>query len=231
MTSIRQLLRLGAAGLLLDSNVFTERRTAEHGVREGFQLVLLIGLLIGLAGSIGAALQTLASPNPSELVAVLRNGLSTIALSDYLLTAIPGSRAALDAALTSFEQLLIATAWWNLLSGLLMPLLLVLFWLANGALTHGVARSLGGEATLRQTLACTAPALGSQLLAVVQIVPFAQVAGSWLLGAIAWYLALRAAHQLPAWQAFWAALSAPLLLLLLLSGACCFLLIAGLFVN
>jgi len=93
------------------------------------------------------------------------------------------------------------------------PLWLAASWLAFGFLGYLFARVLGGQASLDQTLGCTALAVAPQLLGLARILPYVEIGGAitiWTL--ICNYLALRNAHRLGSARAFWATLL-PLVLL------------------
>ncbi|MCG8346478.1 MAG: hypothetical protein MI924_01695 [Chloroflexales bacterium] len=66
-------------------------------------------------------------------------------------------------------------------------------------------------------------ATGVNILAIIQIVPFAQpsLLAIPLFSLIANYVALREAHQLAPWPAFWATFSGPLLVGLLFACGWC----------
>jgi hypothetical protein len=101
------------------------------------------------------------------------------------------------------------------------PLIMLVSWLLFGAIAHLTARALGGRAIFSQTLACTALAAGVNILGIVQVVPFAQVAGTAIFGLVASYVAIREAHELPPWRAFWATMLGPALLVIILIGFAC----------
>jgi len=222
-----EYLRLGLGGLLLQQEVFRQQREASNGLQRGFVLVLLVGLLVGVASMIGAITQMLVSPDGEVVVETVHDGLTGMPWYQNLASSSPDGSFE-----QQFEQIfdqvtqivtLLDTSGVTdgLVSLFLSPIALLIIWLVAGLLAHLIARMLGGSGTLPQTLGCMALASGANLLAVVKIVPFAQVSGATLLALIASYLAVREAHALSPRRAFWAIAAAPLLLLVVaVSGSC-----------
>ncbi|WP_298820905.1 Yip1 family protein [Chloroflexus sp.] len=214
MESLSYLFRLGSAGLFLDINTFRAQRDNPHALREGFLLVLLIGVVVGIASFIGNFLATLATPDPENLLAIIQREIEQTPFVTELRELNPAfSLDPLFAQITAFARSL---QWNGLIGAVTTPIVYLLSWLIYGVIAHLAARSFGGEGTFAQTLGCTALASGANLLALVQIVPFAQVSGATLLGLIGCYMGLRVAHNLSGWRAFWAALLGPILLGVLL---------------
>ncbi len=221
MQSIVEYMRLGIDGLFLKTETYRYQREASDGLRRGFILVVLIGLLVGLAALIGQTIEVLATPDSADVVRTLYDGIVQMPLYQDLVVRVPDFEATFQ---TSFEQTARVMQWLNgggivggLIGVFLTPLAYVTGWLLAGMIGHTVARMLGGTATLSQTLSCTAIAAGVGLLNLVLWVPFAQVSGVLLLGLIAQYIAIREAHRLSPWRAFWATITGPLLLVFILA--------------
>jgi hypothetical protein len=225
MQSVLSLFRLGLGGILLEPQAFRAQRDAPNGLRRGFLLVLLVGLLVGLAALIGNLGEYLAQPSPTAVAQTIADGLRAMPWFAKVAAANPEFPAQFDRSLgQAFQSLSLLNGGGlagSLAGVIAAPLLLVLGWLIYGLLCHLMARALGGKASLGQTLACVAVASGVNLLGAVQIIPFAQVSGTTLLGLAASYVAIREAHGLPPWRAFWAAVIGPILLMLLLAGLFC----------
>jgi hypothetical protein len=231
MQAIRDYLRLGMGGLFLDLQVYREQRDAPDGMKRGFVLVVLIGVIVGLATMIGQIFQSLVVPNPNQLAQTVYQGLTDLPLYDLALANDPGFaedfQQGFDQTFPLIQQLLGENA--SLLSGVtgfvVTPFLFTLGWLIFGTFAHLIARLLGGQGALGQTLGCTALATGVNLLAIIQVVPFARpsLLAIPLFSLIANYVALREAHQLAPWLAFWATFAGPLLVgLLFACGWCVF---------
>lgn len=225
MQSVRDLVRLGLGGLFLETAVYREQRNAEDRLRRGFLLVALIGLLVGFATMIGQIGATLLTPNFDTAVRILYDGLVAMPWYEQVRRVDPAFPGQFQQSFDQTVQALRFLSGGGILGGVIgfvvTPFFYLLIWLLFGFLAHLMARLLGGSGTLTQTLGCTALASSANLLGLVQIVPFAQVAGTTLLGLIAGYVAIREAHQLAPWRAFWATLLGPLLLVLLFTCALC----------
>ncbi|MEJ5346090.1 MAG: Yip1 family protein [Chloroflexus sp.] len=219
MESLAHFVRLSTAGLLLDVNTFRAQRDNPYALREGFLVVIVVGVIVGIASLIGSILSRMATPDPTAVIEVLQRYSERIPLFSGLQEVDPdfSFEPIFDLLTGVFSTL----QWSSLIGAIATPLVYVLGWLIYGTVAHLAARSLGGDGTFAQTLGCTALASGANLLAAVQIIPFATVAGTTLLGLIGCYLGLRAAHNLPAWRAFWATLIGPILLILILLVVSC----------
>ncbi len=214
MESLTYLFRLSTAGLFLDTDTFRSQRDNPAALRDGFFVVLLVGITVGAASLIGSFLTLLSRPDPQTILAIVQSGLERTPFVAELRRSNPTFD--LNPIFAQLTQIAGFLQWSSLINAVVTPFLYLLGWLIYGVVAHLAARSLGGEGSLAQTLGCTALASGANWLAVVQIVPFAQVAGTTILGLIGCYLGLRAAHNLPAWRAFWAALIGPMVLVVLL---------------
>lgn len=222
MESLSTIFRLGLGGLLLDAQAFRAQREAPDGLRRGFALVALVGLLVGAAAWVGDIGEYLTTPDAATFTETLYAGLTGLPLFKELVAASPELGAAFDQALAQPQPGLLApTPLAGALGLLTRPLLAIIGWLLAGAIIHIAARAFGGAATFGQTLACTALASGANLLALVQVVPYAQVAATWILGLLATYVAVREAHALPPTRAFWAVALGPLLLGIVGGGLLC----------
>lgn len=223
MESLATIFRLGLGGLLLDPQAFQAQRTAPDGLRRGFALVALVGLLVGLAGWLGDIGEYLTSPNPDQLRTTLYEGLTGLPIYQQLVATTPELAVSVDQAFAQQQGALFGSTPLAGAVGLLTtPLFALLGWLIFGTIAHIAARAFGGEGSFGQTLACTALASGANLLALVQVVPYAQVAATTILGLIISYIAVREAHRLQPWRAFWAVGVAPLLIGVVVAGlACC----------
>lgn len=222
MESLSTILRLGLGGLLLDPPAFQAQRDAPDGLRRGFALVALVGLLVGAAAWVGDIGEYLTTPDPAAFSETLYSGITGLPLYRQLAEQSPELSAAFDQAFAQPQAGLLGPAPLAGALGLVAtPLFYLLGWALFGSIVHIAARAFGGAATYRQTLACTALASGANLLALVQVVPYAQVAATTILGLIATYIAVREAHGLQPWRAFWAVSLGPLLLAVVGGGLLC----------
>jgi len=186
----------------------------ERPFGDGARLLLALGAALGLASAGGAILTWAASPDLADVQRVLGRELRGLPLVQRLQPGAPWL-----AAPGGGEWLWLAGRWGRpapllaLLRLVVVPLALLLGWLGFGLVAHAVACVLGGRGRLGSTLGCLALAEAPRILLLVPLLPPLGLAG---LGVWAWVLAarfqaLRAAHGLDGWRAFWAALLAALL--------------------
>lgn len=222
MESLSTIFRLGLGGLLLDPQAFQAQRDRPDGLRRGFALVALVGLLVGVAAWLGDIGEYLTTPDPTVFAETFYSGITGLPIYRQLIATAPELSAAFDQAFAQPQPGLFgATPLAGALGLITTPLLYLLGWLLFGAIAHIAARAFGGAASFGQTLACTALASGANLLALVQVIPYAQVAATTILGLIATYVAVREAHGLQPWRAFWAVTLGPLLLAVVGGGLLC----------
>jgi hypothetical protein len=232
MQSVLSLFRLALDGLLLNPLAYRDQRDSPDGLRRGFALVTMIGLIVGVAALIGDLGEYVSQPSVAAVMQATYDGTHALPLFQQLSEANPAFPAKFDQIFNQLSQVLQAAIGGGLIRSLssviTTPLLMLFSWLFFGAIAHLMARTLGGRATFSQTLACTALAAGVNILGVVQVIPFAQVAGTTLLGLVASYVAIREAHGLPPWRAFWATTLGPALLALILIALSCVVLVLAL---
>lgn len=192
------------------------RMKADHNpFVEGLFILALLGVALGLLGIVGASLQWASSPS---LAAVRDVIWTTLQQMPWFTAQSPQSQTAFastwDSVWKAIQPLLPTPA--NSLLGLVTkPLGLIALWLVYGVLAHAAARALRGTGTLNQTLGVTALAAAPQLLNVVTVLPFVQVAGLGVWSLLCSYMALRIVHELN-WQRSAVAAAAPALLLIIL---------------
>lgn len=227
---IAEYVRLGFRGFLLDQEAYRQQRESSNRFKEGFILVLLIGLLVGLATMIGEIGATLTSPDFEQIISTLYDGLTNMPWYINLTRTVPGFadkfRQNFDNVVSVFRFMEgggIVGAISNLIT---IPLSFLLTWVIYGVVAHIVARMVGGTGTLTQTLGCTALAAGANVLSLIKVIPYAEVSGVLLMTLLANYLALRIAHELTPRRAFWATIAAPLLLVVFAGIGGCVLFIA-----
>ncbi|MBX0328553.1 YIP1 family protein [Oscillochloris sp. ZM17-4] len=225
MQSVLSLFRLGLDGLLLNPEAYRDQRDAPDGLRRGFVLVTIIGLLVGFAAMVGNLGEYASQPSSEAIAQTIHDGLRAMPWFGQLSELDSQFPAQFDTIFAQITQIIQATSGGGLIGSLTgvitTPLLMLVGWLIFGSVAHLMARALGGRAAFSQTLACTALAAGVNILGIVQVIPFAQVAGTTLLGLVASYVAVREAHALPPWSAFWATMLGPAILLLILIGLAC----------
>jgi hypothetical protein len=206
LSSAAELLRLVPRALLFDGDVYRAMKARPRAVCDGASLLLLLGLGLGVAAAAGAIVAWGAAPEPEARARLLVQGLARLPVVARLG---PAAAPWLDR---------LAAAWAGTGSPALrrlltVPLALLAGWLGYGLVAQRAACRLGGRGGLGETLACTALAEAPRALLLLPILP---PLGAAALGIEAWVLAarfqaLRAAHSLDGWRAFWAALASGLL--------------------
>ncbi len=225
MQSVLSLFRLGIEGLLLNPLAYRDQRDSPDGLRRGFALVAIIGLLVGIATLIGDLGEYMAQPSATVVATTIHDGLYAMPWFAQVSSLDAHFPAQFDRIFAQVTQVVYAMNGGGLIGSLVgvitTPLMMVVSWLFFGTIAHLMARFLGGQATFHQTLASTALANSVYFLSIIQIVPFAQVAGTLLLGLVAGYMAIREAHGLPPWRTFWATLLGPVILALIVIALAC----------
>ena len=221
MQQISRFAGLVTRALFLHTDAYEEMREARNPFVEGLFIIVIIGVIIGVAGVVGNTLEWASSPDGAALQDILYDGLTSMPWYQML-------EQEVGAEFTEQFQ------WqWNLnsqiarwaaptplssLAGVVTtPLWLIIGWLIYGLLAHLFARLLGGEASLSQTLGCTALAVTPQVLNLAGLLPSVAMGGvvaTWTL--ICRYVALKQAHRLTWGRAFWATVLPRLALWLLL---------------
>ncbi len=221
MQQIPRFARLMAQGLFLRTDAYEEMREARNPFVEGLFIIVIVGVFIGLAGIVGNTLEWASSPDGAALQDILYDGLTNMPWYQMMEQEVGrefteqfqwqwnlNSQIARWAAPTPLSSL----------AGVVTtPLWLIIGWLIYGLLAHLFARLLGGEASLGQTLGCTALAVTPQVLNLAGLLPSVAMGGvvaTWTL--ICRYVALKQAHRLTWGRAFWATVLPRLALWLLL---------------
>ena len=209
---------LGKA-LVFEAEPFTTMVDDDNPWVEGLFMVVLMGILVGLAHIFRILLTTAIMPNPDALLAALVQ-LGDSVVKTFGLDA--GSAAAMstwvqDAVPIGTRIFGITWTWQDLGWLVLSPFLLVLQWLIYGLITHGLAKGLGGEGTLTQTLGAVALMTAPQVFVLFTFVPFAGVSGLllWVWATLIVYRAIEVAHGLSWRKAAGVALAGPAVIILL----------------
>ena len=222
MPSIPALAELVPRALFFHGDAYLEMSSRPRAARDGAHLLLVLGLALGVAGAVQGIIGWAASPDVVGICRVLARGLAAVPAIRRLEASAPllgalrglGMQAPAVAGSAGPEWLRLAVRWLSptplvALGRLALdPVGLILGWLGYGLLAHLVARGLGGRGRLGPTLGCTALAEAPCLLLLWPLLPPLGLAGAgiWAWRLAARYQALRTAHRLDAWQAFWAAL-------------------------
>lgn len=209
MQHVSRFAGLVAGALFLRTDAYEDMRGARSPFLTGLIIIVVVGVIIAIAALVGTALEWASSPNLADIQEIVYDGIIQMPWYQETLRQAPGY----DEIFQQWYEL-----GWTLgrtfgdaspgsaLGGLVLtPLSLVIGWLVYGLLAHLFARLLKGEATLSQTLGCTALAVAPQLLKLAELVPYVAVGGvvgTWVL--ICRYAALKQAHRFTWGRAFWA---------------------------
>jgi hypothetical protein len=206
--------------LFLRTDTYEDMREARSPILEGLIIIVLVAVIVALAALVGTALEWASTPNLSDIQEIVYDGITQMPWYEQTLEMVPDYdktfRQWYDFGWTMGRAFGDASPGSALGGVVLTPLSLVIVWLVYGLLAHLFAKLLKGEATLSQTLGCTALAVAPQVLKLTELVPFVAVGGvvgTWTL--ICRYVALKQAHRFTWGRAFWAT-TLPMLALLLL---------------
>lgn len=224
MQDLLATLRLCPRALLLQDEAYAAMREISSPFIKGLILILVAGVVVSLVGIVGEMLEWATTPNLEAIKDVVLQELQQM---DWYGEASEGSpnfeptfRRQYEIGRRIFPYLFRAPNPIGAAIGVIMiPLWLGVSWLIFGLLGYLFARLVGGQASLGQTLGCTALAVTPQLLGLIRILPYVEIGGVitiWTL--ICNYLALKNAHRLSSERAFWAMLL-PFILLALLALA------------
>jgi hypothetical protein len=210
--------------LVLEAQAFENLADDDEPWVEGFFLIVVLGVAVGLARWFGGLLLTSSLPPSIGVIEALVNGWQQWNVRMALSVDPVASEGALRQTWTIFTLLIgYGGGWARLLSLVIMPLAFVVQWLLAGLLVYLAARSLGGTGSLNQTLGATALMVAPNVLLLLQAIPFVSVSGLLLAvwSLLILYRATEITHNLAWSRALWAAITPYLalaLLLLLLAG-------------
>jgi hypothetical protein len=209
------LFQTAWGAFLLREEVYAGMRDDAQRLKRALILIVVVGLLVGVAGGLGRLAEWAFSPPLDRIQAVVLSHLQAMPWYAEI------SRN--PQALGTFQQMYnlgwqIAKALAPNPSALLgiitTPLSFLIVWLIYGLAVYVSARILGGQGGVEQTFACTALAVAPQLLNVITVLPFATAAGVSTWALVCNFHAIRTAHGLTGWRALVATLL-PLVLLIL----------------
>ena len=214
MQAISQSMRLLWDALFLQPEPYATLRDDKRPFMRGLTILLILGLLLGLVGVIGATLEWASSPNLADLQATVEAELQNMPWWSDM--------AQVPEAMEAFQQVwdtiwrfvgFFAPSPATSLAGIITkPLTLILGWLVWGVVAHLLARLFGGDGNLGQTLGATALGAAPQLLTIATALPFVAVAGLGVWSLLCNYVALRTVHNLSWGRAAWAAFLPPVIL-------------------
>jgi len=198
---MKAMIRLAWEALFLSEEPYAEVRDGSNPALYGLKFIVLVTLAVALVGLVGTALEWATTPNMPDIQRVVWEGIREMPWYQELQSD-PDSaemlRRQYEMGWRIFPRVFGAPdIAWAALRIILLPLGLVLTWFLYGLVAHLVARLLGGQGGLGQTLGCTALALAPQLLNLATFFPYVivgGVVGTWTL--LCRYLSLKTCHRL-----------------------------------
>jgi hypothetical protein len=198
---MNKLVRPVVEAFFLGEQAYAEMRQEPRSALKGLTIIALVGVVVALVGLIGTTLEWATTPKMSAVKATVLEGIQDM---DWYreLRSDPEFRRQFeqwyDRGWQVFPRLFdapdLGTAALRIIT---LPLGLIVVWALYGLVAHLVARMLGGEGDLGQTLGCTALAVAPQILNIATFFPFlivGGVVGTWTL--LCRYVALKTCHRM-----------------------------------
>ena len=189
--------RLIGQALVLEPEPFVEMVDDDNPWVEGLFLCACIGVLTAVAQVLGGLLLTGSLP-PVEVV------LNTLLQAVRQLVANAETLLEVERTLGEIWPLLsmssgYGSGWLRLLTLVVTPFGLIAQWLLFGITGHLIARAVGGQGSLGQTLGAMALSNGPRLLYILTIIPFVSIGGILIhvWGILIAYRGMEVAHELP----------------------------------
>jgi hypothetical protein len=216
VTGRSRFIQTVVGALTLRDDAFRAAGDAPHPFRRGLVFVVAIGLIVALAGVVGALLTWWTSPDMAAIQKAVVDGVVNMPWRQQVP---PDQVPMIDQAM--HQNMAVA---WGIIDALMpsvpkalanvvfLPLTLVVSWLVIGLLLFAGARLLSGNGSLAQTYGATALAQAPYLLGVVHVLPYVQAAGLGTWSLICTYLAIKNSHNLSPGRAFWATVFPPAVL-------------------
>ncbi len=222
---VGRLIELWLDAMFLKEEGYAYERDSKNPFGNGLVYIAIIGVLVGLANVIGAALRYATSPAGDAIKNIV---LTHIHATPFYAALDAGTAAAFDRGYNQVwnnaGSLFLgyptdASGFVGLILGVLTtPLGFILSWVIYGALVHLIARRWNPETSYAELLAPLALATSPQLLNVLAIFPGVGVAGIvvtlWTL--ICNIFAIRVAYKTTTRRAVWGAFFPSLLLIVII---------------
>lgn len=194
--------------LFLQRSAYARMRDDDNPFVEGLFVLAVLGVALGLAGIVGAALEWASSPNVMDIRDAVLPNLQQMPWWQFVQQdpQVEATWYQIWNGIWDGIAALAPSPATSLLGLVTKPLALIVGWMIYGLLAYLFARLLGGMGTLNQTLGATALAAAPQMLNLLLVLPFVTVAGlgTWTL--LCNYMALRTVHGLSWGRAVAAAL-------------------------
>ncbi len=218
-------LMVGA--LFLRREAYEYQRDRKDSFAHGLLLIVLIGVLVALAGIVGAALRYASSPSADAIKNTVLTHLQAMPFYSQMIQPFPQVEQQFLSGYNQFWEnfggVLLGfptnTQGWSLLiAGIITtPVLWIILWIIYGALAHLIASRGAAHIEFTHVLGTLALATTPQIFSVVALFPDggASMIALWLWSLILNGMALQTAYRISTRRAIWAALF-PLLVLLVI---------------
>lgn len=189
--------KLIGQALVLEPEPFVEMVDDDNPWGEGLFLCACIGVLIAVAQVLGGLLLTGSLPPAEVLLNILLQALRQLVANTETLLEVERTLGELWPLLAMGSGY--DSGWLRLLTLVVTPFGLIAQWLLFGITGHLIARAVGGQGSLGQTLGAMALSNGPRLLYILTIIPFVSIGGILIhvWGILIAYRGMEVAHELP----------------------------------
>lgn len=189
--------RLIGKALVLEPEPFVEMVDDDNPWVEGLFLCACIGVLTAVAQVIGGLLLSGSLPPAEVVLNLLLQALRQLVTNAETLLEVERTLGTLWPFLSMGSGY--DSGWLRLLTLVVTPFGLIAQWLLFGITGHLVARAVGGQGSLGQTLGAMALSNGPRLLYILTIIPFVSIGGILIhvWGILIAYRGMEVAHELP----------------------------------
>lgn len=189
--------RLIGQALVLEPEPFVEMVDDDNPWVEGLFLCACIGVLAAVAQVLGGLLLTGSLPPAEVVLNILLQALRQLVANAETLLEVERTLGELWPLLSMGSGY--DSGWLRLLTLVVTPFGLIAQWLLFGITGHLIARAVGGQGSLGQTLGAMALSNGPRLLYILTLIPFVSIGGILIhvWGILIAYRGMEVAHELP----------------------------------
>lgn len=189
--------RLIGQALVLEPEPFVEMVDDDNPWVEGLFLCACIGVLAAVAQVLGGLLLTGSLPPAEVVLNILLQALRQLVANAETLLEVERTVGELWPLLSIGSGY--DSGWLRLLTLVVTPFGLIAQWLLFGITGHLIARAVGGQGSLGQTLGAMALSNGPRLLYILTLIPFVSIGGILIhvWGILIAYRGMEVAHELP----------------------------------
>jgi hypothetical protein len=218
MQTISESLTLLWEALFLQPEPYAMMRDRKNPAGKGLVILIILGLVLALAAFIGSLFTWASSPNLALVQETVLKSLQQMSWWE-IMAMNPQAEAIwfqIWESIWQFIQVMTPSPASGLAGFIFTPLNLIISWIIFGLVAHVIAKILGGQGELSQTLGVTSLAAAPQLVGLFNVFPFVVLAGIGVWTLLARYLAIRVTHNLSWGRAVWVTLLTLLVIYLVL---------------